>query len=37
MILEALKYLIVKRDQLQSYLILSIKGVFKNRNVFFTL
>ena len=34
MILEAFEYPIVKRDQLQSYLILSSKGFFKNQNVF---
>ena len=34
MILEAFECPIVKRGQLQSYLILSSKGVFKNRNVF---
>ena len=37
MILEAFECPIVKRGKLQSYLILSNKGVFKNRNVFFTL
>ena len=37
MILEAFECPIVKKGRLQSYLILSSKGVFKNRNVFFTL
>ena len=37
MILKAFECPIVKRGQLQSYLILSSKVVFKNRNVFFTL
>ena len=35
MILKAFECPIVKRGQLQSYLILSSKVVFKNRNVFF--
>ena len=35
MILEAFECPIVKKGQLQSYLILSSKGVFKNRNAFF--
>ena len=34
MILGAFGCPIVKRGQLQSYLILSSKGVFKNQNVF---
>ena len=35
MILGAFECPIVKSGQLQSYLILSSKGVFENRNVFF--